>query len=122
MNTNVSHNPTQLKRLADYLDGCRQQKTTVTYLEVADAIDIQAPQRIHQVTGLLEAMMEYDQKQGQLIRAALVVSRNHTSLPGAGFFLKAQELGLMPPVKADEFHRQCLNRLFDDQVFNGEEN
>ena len=102
-----------LKRLAEYLDYCRQQHMTATYLEVADAIEAQAPHRIRRVAELLEALMEYDQKQHQPLRAALVVSKIRSGLPGKGFFLKAQSLGLMPAVTAEEFHRQCLSSLFD---------
>jgi hypothetical protein len=103
----------QLKRLSQHLDYCRQQRKTATYLEVADAIDIQAPYRIHQLTELLEALMEYDQKHHQPLRAALVVSRARASLPAEGFFLKAQAQGLMTGGITVEFHQQCLSRLFD---------
>ena len=106
----------QLKRIAEHLVNCCQQKKTITYLEVAEAVDIQAPHRIHRVTKLLEALMELDQKHDQPLRAALVVSRSVPNLPGEGFFLKAQELGLMNGVSASEFHQQCLNRLFDGQA------
>ena len=106
----------QLKRLAEHLNYCRQQRKTATYIEVADAIDIEAPQRIHRLTGLLEALMEHDHKHNQPLRAALVVSRSGTSLPGKGFFLKAQALGLTPAVSDEKFHQQCLNCLFDDSV------
>ena len=105
-------NPAQFKHLVEHLECCRQQHKTVTYLEVANAIDILAPQRIHQVTELLEALMEHDQKHDQPMRAALVVSRSGAGLPAEGFFLKAQALGLMPAVTAEEFHQQCLSRLF----------
>ena len=112
----MNRSSAQLKRLADHLDYCRQQHKTVTYLEVADAIDVQAPHRIHRLTELLEALMEHDQKYQQPLRAALVVSRSGTGLPAQGFFLKAQALGLMPTVIAEEFHQQCLNHLFDSPV------
>lgn len=102
----------QMRRLAEHLDHCCQQRKTVTYLEVADAINVQAPQRIHRLTELLEALMEQDQKNDQPLRAALVVSRARIGLPGKGFFLKAQALGLMPAVIPEEFHQQCLDRLF----------
>jgi hypothetical protein len=101
------------KSLTAYLDYCRQQHKTATYLEVADAIDVQAPHRIRRVAELLEALMEHDQKHHQPLRAALVVSKIRTGLPGKGFFLKAQALGLMPAVTAEEFHQQCLSSLFD---------
>ena len=103
---------TQFNRLTEHLDYCRQQQKTVSYLEAADAIDVQAPRRIHQLTMLLETLMEYDQKHRQPIRAALVVSRDGAGLPAEGFFIKAQELGLMQAGAAQEFHQQCLNRLF----------
>ncbi len=114
-NSNLEANSIQLKRLAKYLDLCCLKRKTITYLEAADAIDVTAPQRIHQVTLLLEALIEHDQTLGQPIRAALVVSRNKTSLPGEGFFLKAQALGLMSGVDAEEYHQRCLDRLFDFQ-------
>lgn len=111
----LTHSSVQLKRLAKHLDLCCIQRKTITYLEAANAIDIAAPQRIHQVTQLLEALIEHDQKLGRPIRAALVVSRNKTGLPGEGFFLKAQALGLMSGVVGEEFHQHCLNRLFATQ-------
>ena len=106
----------QFKRLAEYLDHCRQQRKTATYLEVADVIDIQAPHRIRKLAELLEALLEHDQKHHQPLRAALVVSRTGAGLPAEGFFLKAQALGLNPAVNAKEFHQRCLNRLFDGSV------
>jgi hypothetical protein len=103
----------QLNRLAKHLDSCCLKRETITYLDAANAIGVVAPQRIHQVTQLLEALIEHDHEMGQAIRAALVVSRTNTGLPGDGFFLKAQALGLMSGVSAPVFHQQCLNRLFD---------
>jgi hypothetical protein len=103
----------EFKNLTEYLDYCCQQHKTPTYLEVADAIDVQAPHRIRRVAELLEALMEYDQKHHQPLRAALVVSKIRSGLPGKGFFLKAQALGLMPAVTAEEFHQQCLSNLFE---------
>lgn len=106
-------NSVQLNRLAKHLDLCCLKRETITYLEAADAIGVAAPQRIHQVTKLLETLTEHDHSLGQAIRAALVVSRTKGGLPGEGFFLKARGLGLMSGVSADDFHQQCLNRLFD---------
>lgn len=105
-----------LNRLAQHLDLCRQNRKTITYLEAADAIGVLAPQRIHQVTQLLEILIERDQKADNPIRAALVVSRNRTGLPGEGFFLKAKELGLMSDNTAQEFHQYCLDSLFKAQA------
>ena len=112
-NAQLDQSSAQLTRLTEYLDYCRQQRKTATYLEVADAIGIQPPQRIHQLTQLLETLMESDHVHHQPLRAALVVSRNRAALPGEGFFIKAQALGLMDNLSAEEFHRQCLKQLFD---------
>ena len=108
-----NHSSAQFKRLTEYLDYCRQQRKITTYLEVADAIGVEAPHRIHRLTELLETLMEHDHKNQQPLRAALVVSRVMPGLPGKGFFLKAQTLGLMSAVIDEEFHQQCLNRLFN---------
>lgn len=110
------HDSVELERLAEHLNYCRQKQTTITYLEAANAIDIQAPRRIHRITELLEALLEHDHKHEQALRAAIVVSRTRTGIPGNGFFLKAQALGLMCGISASEFHQQCLNRLFDGHL------
>jgi hypothetical protein len=102
----------QFTSLIRYLDLCRQQRILVTYLEVADAIDMPVPHRIHKVTLLLEALMEHDYENDQPQHAALVVSRNRSGLPAKGFFLKAQALGLMQTANDEDFHKQCLDRLF----------
>lgn len=112
--TAFKYNSVQLNRLAKHLDLCCLEKKTITYLEAADAIDLAAPKLIHQVTQLLETLIENDQRMGQPIRSALVVSRTKSGLPGEGFFLKAMELGLMSGISANVFHQQCINRLFDD--------
>lgn len=112
--TDTGQNLVQLKRLAEYLDDCRQRRKTVTYLEAANAISIEAPHRIHRLTELLETLMEYDHKHYQPLRAALVVSRTGVRLPADGFFLKAQSLGLSSAGIFEQFHQQCLYRLFDD--------
>jgi hypothetical protein len=110
----------QFRSLAAYLDDCRRRRTTVTYLQAADAISVCPPQRIHQVTQLLEALVDYDHQRGKPLRAALVVSRSRivsrsrTCLPAEGFFLKVQRLGLITGSSNEEFHQYCLSRLFDD--------
>ncbi len=112
----VNRREAQFTRLIKHLDCCRQQQQTATYLDVADAVGIKAPQRIHQLTELLEALMEHDQRHSQPQRAALVVSRSGTRLPADGFFLKAKALGLMQSTTAERFHQQCLKRLFDSSA------
>ena len=112
---NIKPSSDQFKRLAEHLDECRAHKKTITYLEAADAIGVAAPLRIHQITQLLEKLIEHDHKLEQPIRAALVVSRDNTGLPGDGFFLKAKELGLMRDMTAENFHQHFLDRLFNNQ-------
>ena len=102
-----------LTRLAEYLDACCRQQKTVTYLEAANALDTQAPHRIHRLTMLLEGLLEHDQKYQRPLRAALVVSRSGARIPGEGFFLEARALGIMQAETNEAFHQQCLSRLFD---------
>jgi hypothetical protein len=109
----VNSRKAQFTRLIKHLDYCRQQQQTITYIDLADTIGIKAPQRIHQLTELLEALMEHDQAHSQTQRAALVLSRSGTRLPADGFFSKAKALGLMPTGTAEQFHQQCLKKLFD---------
>jgi hypothetical protein len=83
-----------LERLAALLEQARVQRRTLTYLEVADALAMPAPQRIHKTTRLLEILLKRDAEAGRPIRSALVTSRTRPGRPAAGFFDRARRLGL----------------------------
>ncbi|MEM7054693.1 MAG: hypothetical protein AAF446_09120 [Pseudomonadota bacterium] len=102
-----------LQRLECTLDRLQRQRKTMTYLQCADAIDVQPPYRIHQVAELLESLIERDVRQGRPIRAALVVSRARAGRPAEGFYLKAKTVAVFDGTQPDQFHEQCLQDLFD---------
>lgn len=103
-----------LQRLADVLDRARQLRQTMTYLQAADAINVQPPYRIHQVTQLLETLLEQDHRLGRPIRTALVISRARVGQPAEGFYAKARELGLFDGSEPARFHERCLQQLFSN--------
>lgn len=101
-----------LQRLAALLDRARVQRRTLTYLEVADALAIPAPKRIHKTARLLERLFKLDAEAGRPIRAALVTSRARPGLPAEGFFDRARRLGLYAGGDPAAFHAALLERVF----------
>ena len=99
-------------RLADLLDQARAQRRTLTYLEVADALAVPPPQRIHKTARLVEVLLERDAEAGHPLRAALVTSRARPGRPAEGFFDCARRLGLFEGDDPDRFHDTLLEELF----------
>ena len=106
----------QLQRLAAVLEQARRQRKTLTYLQAAEAIHLRPPYRIHQLTELLERLMEQDAEAGRPLRAALVISRARAGLPADGFFDKAKLLGVFDGVEFTRFHQACLARVFQSNT------
>ena len=102
-----------LERLAALLEQARVQRRTLTYLEVADALAMPAPQRIHKTTRLLEILLKRDVEAGRPIRSALVTSRTRPGRPAAGFYDRARRLGLYDGQEPDRFHETLLRELFE---------
>ena len=71
-----------------------QNRTLITYAELADAASIPAPHRINKLSVWLEATMDSDCAQSMPLRAAWVISRARGGLPAPGFFIKCKALGL----------------------------
>ncbi|NBD95349.1 MAG: hypothetical protein GVY11_02590 [Gammaproteobacteria bacterium] len=103
-----------LQRLASVLDQARVQRRTLTYLEVADALAMPGPKRIHKTTRLIEILLKRDAQAGRPIRAALVTSRARPGLPAEGFFDRARRLGLWDGRDPEAFHARLLEALFAD--------
>lgn len=79
-----------MKRLEDALAALAAAGETVTYGELAKALDL----RMAELTAQLEALMELDARAGKPFRAALLRQRlSPQGLPAPGFFQKAAELG-----------------------------
>jgi hypothetical protein len=66
----------------------------IVYGELARRLHLNPPQTIHRLTEALERPMEEDAAAGRPLLAALAVSKTRRGLPGPGFFLKAQTLGI----------------------------
>ncbi len=101
-----------LARLGALLDQARVQRRTMTYLEVADALAIDPPHRIHKTTRLVEVLLKRDHQANRPIRAALVVSRVRDGRPAQGFFDRAERLGLHDGTDPGAFHDRLLADLF----------
>lgn len=79
--------------LSAYLARLAAAGDTATYAQAADALGIEEPHRIHQLTQALEASMELDAAADRPFRAAVIVSRTRGGLPAPGFFVCAARLG-----------------------------
>ena len=104
-----------LEQLAELLARARRQQRTLTYLEVADALGMPGPGRIHKTTRLLETLLARDAQAGRPLRAALVVSRTGSGRPARGFFERAQQLGLHDGHDPEGFHARLLAQLFAER-------
>lgn len=80
----------------------------VTYLALAEALVPGERHRIHRLTLLLEDRVREDAAAGRPLLATLAVGR--TGLPGRGFFLLLDELGLRQGEPAAEWHMRELAR------------
>jgi len=94
------------------LQQARREGRTMTYLQTADAIGIEPPQRIHQLARLVEILLKQDVEAGQAPLAALVVSRARGGLPAPGFFERARRLGIFDGENPVQFHDNLLDSLF----------
>lgn len=94
------------------LEAARRGRHTLTYLELADAVAMPGPQRIHKTAVLLEILLARDSAAGRPILSALAVSRTPPYLPAQGFFDRARELALFTGDDAPAFHRRLLMELY----------
>jgi len=85
----------------------------MTYLQAADAIGVEPPQRIHKLARLVEILLKQDVEAGRTPLAALVVSRARSGLPAPGFFERARRLGIFNEQDPGQFHERLLQSLFD---------
>jgi len=92
-----------------------QTGTPTTYKALADRLGLEPPQTIHRVGEALDALMQDDVAAGRPMLAALCVSKMQSGIPGRGFFLKAEILGIFsgdptgPEARA--FHADELQRV-----------
>jgi len=103
-----------LGRLREELQRARIQRRTVTYLQLADALCIPPPRRIHTVTRLLELLLNDDVRAGRPAAGGAAVSRVRGGLPAPGFFDRARRLGLALGDNPAQFHAEILKSLYED--------
>ena len=105
-----------LERLDGILLDAARNRHPLTYQQVAQLLELQPPQTIHQATELIELLMRHHAKIGAPQLASLVISRARGGLPAPGFFMLLQELGLYEGSSdgedAHHFHAQEMQRCF----------
>lgn len=69
------------------------QAQPVTYQALAKALELSPPNTIHQLTVVLESLIEEDAAAARPLIAALVISKARGGLPAPGFFECAIRVG-----------------------------
>lgn len=92
------------------------QGEPITYKALAEALELEPPNTIHQVTEALEWLMREDAANDHPFIAALVISRARGGLPAPGFFDLAKDLGRFDgaPLGPDATARHSL--MFDTAI------
>jgi hypothetical protein len=93
LNAPASNATDLTERLRAQLRRVAQRGVPITCQELARSLGLEPPNTIHQLTSLLEALMEEDATAGCPFIAALVVSKARRGLPALGFFDCARRLG-----------------------------
>lgn len=81
------------ERIRAYLTELARRRGTITYRDLATALEVQPPNTIHQVTDALEVLMHEDHGNEAPFLAAMVVSKVRNGLPAPAFFSFARSLG-----------------------------
>ena len=80
-------------RLRKHLQKIAGRRVPTTYQELAKALALTPPHRIHQVTEALEHLMAEDAATERPFIAAIAISKARGGLPAPGFFDCARRLG-----------------------------
>jgi hypothetical protein len=115
-NTELGGKAISCGRMRAFLESFAKRRTTITYQELAEALQILPPHSIHQVTETLERLMEEDVAAERPLIAALAISKARGDLPAPGFFDSARRLGRFAgdPDGEDvrKFHAAELHAVF----------
>ena len=97
------------ERLREVLKDQAQTGYTSTYKQAADRPELAPPLSIHRLTEALEVLMQEDVAAGRPLLAAICVSKMRPGIPGHGFFLAAQALGVFSgdPAGPEAYHFQA---------------
>ena len=95
------------ERMRAYLTELARRRGTITYRDLAKALEVQPPNTIHQITDALEILMQEDRANGAPFLAALVISKVRNGLPAPGFFSFARSLGRLGGSDPSPQDRAC---------------
>ena len=100
-------------RLRKHLQTIAGRRVPTTYQELAKALALTPPHRIHQVTEALEHLMAEDAATDRPFIAAIAISKARGGLPAPGFFDCARRLGRFAGdaagLEAQAFHAREFN-------------
>lgn len=103
-----------LGELRPLLQQAALRQRPLTYLEVAEVLNLRQAPRISRVAALLELLLRQDHAAGRAPLAAMVVGKG--GVPRPGFFELLAELrgqpALAEPGAAAPMHRQLLAQLY----------
>jgi hypothetical protein len=74
-------------RVRAFLEDVAKRRITITYQELAKALQILPPRSIHRVTEAQESLMEEDAAADPPFIAALAISKARGGLPAPGTFI-----------------------------------
>ena len=103
------HTRNQLKKIA-------KLGKPVTYQFLAKALNLLPPHAIHQVTIILEKLIEEDAKSGHPLIASLVISKARGGLPAPGFFDCVEKVGLLSLASTSAEVQDFYSTEFDRAV------
>ncbi len=105
------------ERIREYLTGLARRQGTITYRDLAKALEVQPPHTIRQVAEALEVLMREDHGNGAPFIAALVVSKVRNGLPAPAFFSFARSLGRFKGSdtgpETQTYHARALKSAWD---------
>ncbi|MBC6406427.1 MAG: hypothetical protein GDA41_12060 [Rhodospirillales bacterium] len=92
------------------LSTCADAARTIRYADLANALNLTPPHRIHRLTLALETLIRRNHAASQPLLAALAVGKS--GLPGRGFFQLLAELGRYSgpnsgPIAATKHAAEC---------------
>mgnify|MGYP006431679917 CR=1 FL=1 len=113
----ITHFKKMIETLEKLLVDAAKRRETLTYKQVAQLLELQPPNTIHQATECLEALMRQHAKSQTPQLASLVISRARGGLPAPGFFMLLHDIGLyngqVDGEDARDFHAQEKERCFE---------
>ena len=105
------------ERMRAYLTEIARRRATITYRDLAGALQVQPPNTIRQVADALDVLMQEDHAIGAPFLAALVVSKVRNGLPAPAFFFFAGSLGRFKGSdtgpETPTYHAQELKNAWD---------